>query len=95
MKTIIDELIEKQQRNRRTLDIQGKALAQMIRYGEAELHTVTFECLTGKNGETVNKNYSFYKTRKNYMYHAKPELIQQHRAYLMAKYNGRIPYKYE
>ena len=95
MKTTIEELIQQRKQNRIMLDIQWKALANIIMNGEAELHTLTVECTTGRKEHYIIKSFSFYKTKPNEIYRAKPELIQQHRAFLLKKYNGVIPYHYE
>lgn len=75
------------------LTIQGKALAQLVRAGEAVKHTVIAECTTNRKNVYAKEEFTIWKITN--IYRAKPELIEKHRAYLLKKYNGVIPYKYE
>ena len=78
---------------RNTLQIQQKALIQMLRLGELDAHTVTLKVKPRKDNPDGIEEITIMKV--NNIYRCPEHLKQQHREYLLRKYNGVIPYNYD
>lgn len=89
----LEEKIAAEKKLQSKLNVQGKALAQIVRAGGAVKTTVIAETRTKRKDVFAKEEFTIWKIKD--IYRAKPELIAQHRAYLRQKYNGVIPYKYE